>query len=148
MRFILATQECVCSSCLYVLQVRRECHLRRVGIGIRVSTACKHSNMYCSRKQSFSLPISAYLYQVVNDSWRFYTLSCFQFCMKVLVFVVHLINISKKVDFDLRLPFNDRHLTYSIVNLAETYFNLLYFFSRKSLNSYALVGRNNPRILS
>lgn len=40
--------------------------------------------------------------------------------MKVPVFVVHLRNIFKKMDFDLRVPFNDRHLTHSIVKLAET----------------------------
>lgn len=60
-----------------------------------------------------------------------FILPCVQFCMKVLVFALHLRNIFKKVDFDLRLPINDRHLTHSVMKLAEVYFDPLYFFSPK-----------------
>lgn len=53
-------------------------------------------------------------------------LSCVQFCMKVLVFVLRLRNIFKKMDFDLRLPFNDQHLTLDVVKLAEVYFDPIF----------------------
>lgn len=53
--------------------------LERSGVGIWVSSDCKHSNMYCFRKQSFSLLRSAnfcsllivcrfFFVQLVNDS--------------------------------------------------------------------------------